>query len=49
LARCILKPFSIKRYVDETRRLLEVLNTRPEGRDWLAGDAYSIADIATYP
>jgi GST-like protein len=43
------EPFSIKRYVDETRRLLEVLNTRLEGRDWLAGDAYSIADIATYP
>lgn len=42
-------PFAIKRYRDETRRLLEVLNTRLEGRDWLAGDAYSIADMATYP
>lgn len=43
------EPFSIKRYVDESRRLLEVLNTRLEGRDFLVGDAYSIADIATYP
>ncbi len=41
--------YSIKRYVDESRRLLEVLNTRLEGRDYLAGEAYSIADIATYP
>ena len=43
------EPFSIQRYVDETRRLLEVLNTRLEGREWLAADQYSIADMATYP
>ena len=43
------EPFSIKRYVDETRRLLEVLNTRLEGREWLAGDEYTIAEMATYP
>ncbi|MEO1679214.1 MAG: glutathione binding-like protein [Pseudomonadota bacterium] len=42
-------PFAIRRYVDESRRLLEVLNTRLEGRDWLVGDAMSVADIATYP
>lgn len=42
-------PYAIKRYVDESRRLLEVLNTRLEGRDWLVGDALSIADMATYP
>ena len=42
-------PFAIKRYVDESRRLLEVLNTRLTGRQYLAGEAYSIADIATYP
>lgn len=42
-------PFAIKRYVDESRRLLEVLDTRLEGRDWLVGDAYSIADMITYP
>jgi len=43
------EPFSIKRYVDETRRLLEVLNTRLEGREFLIDDGYSIADMATYP
>ena len=43
------EPFSIRRYVDESRRLLEVLNTRLSGRDWIAGDEYSIADMATYP
>lgn len=34
------------RYVAESRRLLGVLETRLEGRDWLMDD-YSIADIAT--
>ncbi|MEL6644180.1 MAG: glutathione binding-like protein [Pseudomonadota bacterium] len=43
------EPFAIKRYVDETRRLLEVLDARLAGREWLAGEAYSIADMATYP
>ena len=33
------------RYVAESRRLLGVLETRLEGRDWLVGD-YSIADVA---
>jgi len=42
-------PFAIKRYVDESRRLLEVLDTRLTGRNWLAGDEYTIADMATYP
>jgi len=34
------------RYVMESKRLLGVLETRLEGRDWIM-DAYSIADIAT--
>jgi len=34
------------RYVKETKRLLGVLETRLEGRDWIMDD-YSIADIAT--
>jgi GST-like protein len=42
-------PYAIERYVGESRRLLEVLDTRLAGRDWLVGDAMSIADIATYP
>jgi GST-like protein len=37
------------RYVAESRRLLSVLDQRLEGRDWILGDAYSIADIATFP
>ncbi|MCT8160069.1 glutathione S-transferase family protein [Pseudoruegeria sp. SHC-113] len=42
-------PYAINRYVAESRRLLEVLDTRLKGRDWMVGDAMSIADIATYP
>lgn len=42
-------PFAIRRYVDESRRLLEVLDTRLASHDWLAADAYTIADMATYP
>ncbi|MCY1503184.1 Disulfide-bond oxidoreductase YfcG [compost metagenome] len=37
------------RYVEEARRLLGVLDQRLQGRDWIMGDAYSIADIATFP
>lgn len=43
------EPFSTQRYVDESRRLLEVLDTRLRGREWLAGDEYTIADMAAYP
>lgn len=42
-------PFAIERYVQESRRLLEVLDRRLEGRRWLVGEAYSVADMATYP
>ncbi|WP_312997295.1 glutathione binding-like protein [Achromobacter animicus] len=37
------------RYVDESKRLLAVLDKRLEGRDWVMGDQYTIADIATFP
>ena len=37
------------RYVNEAKRLLAVLETRLTGRQWLLGDEYSIADIATFP
>jgi len=37
------------RYVAESRRLLAVLDQRLQGRDWLMGDTYTIADIATFP
>ncbi len=35
------------RYVNESKRLLGVLETRLEGRDWIMGDDYTIADIAS--
>jgi GST-like protein len=38
-----------ERYVNESRRLLKVLDQRLEGRAWIMGDAYTIADIATFP
>lgn len=41
--------FSIRRYVDESRRLMEVMNTRLEGRDWIAAEEYTIADMMLYP
>ncbi len=41
-------PFAIKRYVDESRRLLEVLNTRLTARTYLVDEQYTIADMATY-
>ena len=37
----------LQRYVDESKRLLGVLETRLSGRQWLMGDDYTIADIAT--
>ncbi|MCB9597928.1 MAG: glutathione S-transferase N-terminal domain-containing protein [Sandaracinaceae bacterium] len=41
-------PYAIERYERECRRLFEVLETRLEGREWLADDRYTIADIANY-
>lgn len=37
------------RYVAEAKRLLSVLDRRLEGRAWILGDDYSIADIAIFP
>ncbi len=39
----------LARYVAESKRLLGVLEQRLTGRDWLMGEAYSIADIGTFP
>ncbi|WP_017774036.1 glutathione S-transferase N-terminal domain-containing protein [Paraburkholderia kururiensis] len=38
-----------ERYVAESRRLLGVLEQRLAGREWIMGDAYTIADMATFP
>ena len=37
------------RYVAESKRLLGVLDRHLQGREWIVGDEYSIADIATFP
>ena len=42
-------PYAMDRYANEIRRLLRVLNTRLGEAAYLAGDDYSIADIATWP
>jgi GST-like protein len=42
-------PYAITRYVNETGRLYGVLDRRLADRPFMAGDAYSIADMASYP
>ncbi|MBI6753733.1 MULTISPECIES: glutathione binding-like protein [Pseudomonas syringae group] len=42
-------PYAIERYVKETARLYGVLNKRLADRQFVAGDEYSIADMAIYP
>lgn len=42
-------PYAEKRYVDESQRLLGVMETRLAQAPYLGGDEYSIADIATWP
>jgi len=37
----------LERYVNESKRLLGVLDGRLAGRDWIMGSDYTIADIAT--
>lgn len=42
-------PYAIERYRKETRRLYGVMDGELAKRAYLAGEAYTIADIATYP
>jgi GST-like protein len=42
-------PYAIERYVKEKDRLYGVLDRRLGEAPFLAGDEYTIADIATYP
>ena len=37
----------LERYRDESKRLLKVLDTRLDGHQWIMGEEYTIADIAT--
>ena len=41
--------YAVDRYSAEARRIYGVLESRLDGRNWLAGDDYSVADIATFP
>ncbi|KAJ5773936.1 hypothetical protein N7457_008832 [Penicillium paradoxum] len=40
--------YAIKRYIDETKRLYSVLESRLKESPYLAGSKYTIADIATF-
>ena len=42
-------PYAKARYRQEAERLLRVLDTRLQDREYIAGDDYSIADMAIYP
>jgi GST-like protein len=42
-------PYAIERYTNEVSRLHRVLEHRLEEASYLAGEEYSIADIATFP
>jgi GST-like protein len=42
-------PYAMDRYIKETARLYGVLDKRLADRAFVAGEAYSIADIAIYP
>lgn len=42
------QPYPTARYQTETRRLLQILDERLAGRDFICGD-YSIADMACFP
>ncbi|ADW72866.1 MULTISPECIES: GSH-dependent disulfide bond oxidoreductase [Rahnella] len=42
-------PYAIERYLQETQRLYGVLNRQLEKNAYIAGENYSIADMATYP
>ncbi len=42
-------PYAIDRYTHEVQRLLGVLDKQLDGRDFVAGADYSIADMAIYP
>jgi len=42
-------PYPVERYATETKRLLKVLDTHLAGREFLAAEEYTIADMATMP
>jgi GSH-dependent disulfide-bond oxidoreductase len=42
-------PYAIDRYRNETLRLYGVMDARLQGREWLAADQYTVADMACFP
>lgn len=42
-------PYAMERYRRESERLLGVLDRRLQGREFIAGDEYTIADMASFP
>jgi GST-like protein len=43
------QPYARGRYRAQAERLYRLLNERLAEREWLAGNAYSVADVATFP
>ena len=43
------RSYGLARFMAETRRLYGVMDRRLEGRDWIMGNEYTVADIATFP
>lgn len=43
------EPYAAARYAAQAERLYRLLDDRLASRDWIAGNDYSIADMATYP
>lgn len=41
--------YAIKRYLNESERLYQTLETALEGKEWLANNEYSIADMIIFP
>jgi GST-like protein len=42
-------PYPLERYTNETKRLLKVLDEQLAQHDYIAGDTYTIADMAAFP
>lgn len=42
-------PYPVDRYATESKRILKVLNTHLEGKNFLVAEQYTIADMATVP
>lgn len=42
-------PYPLQRYTNETKRLLGVMETQLSNHDYIAGDSYTIADMAIFP